>query len=52
MYFVLVRPVGARQVVEYPWRQMLDEARRMAAHLKSLDFEPGEPPLNIVHRDN
>jgi long-chain acyl-CoA synthetase len=38
---LLVQPIGAGQVVEYTWRQMLDEARRMAAHLKSRDFEPG-----------
>ena len=38
---LLVQPVGGGQVLEYTWRQMLDEARRMAAHLKSLDFEPG-----------
>jgi long-subunit acyl-CoA synthetase (AMP-forming) len=38
---VLVQPVGGGRVVEYTWRQMLDEARRMAAHLKSRDFEPG-----------
>ena len=38
---LLVQPVGGRRVVEYTWRQMLDEARRMAAHLKSRDFEPG-----------
>ncbi len=38
---LLVQPVGAGKVVEYTWRQMLDEARRMAAHLKSRGFEPG-----------
>ena len=38
---LLVQPVGGGRVVEYTWRQMLDEARRMAAHLKSRDFEPG-----------
>lgn len=37
----LVQPVGGGQVVEYTWSQMLDEARRMAAHLKSRDFKPG-----------
>ena len=36
---LLVQPVGGGRVVEYTWRQMLDEARRMAAHLKSRDFE-------------
>jgi acyl-CoA synthetase (AMP-forming)/AMP-acid ligase II len=38
---LLVQPVGGDRVVEYTWRRMLDEARRMAAHLKSRDFEPG-----------
>jgi acyl-CoA synthetase (AMP-forming)/AMP-acid ligase II len=38
---LLVQPIGGGQVVEYTWRQMLDEARRMAANLKSRDFEPG-----------
>ena len=38
---LLVQPVGGGRVVEYTWRQMLDEARRMAAHLKSRAFEPG-----------
>jgi long-chain acyl-CoA synthetase len=38
---LLVQPVGGGRVVEYTWRQMLDEARRVAAHLTSRDFEPG-----------
>jgi len=38
---LLVQPVGGGRVVEYTWRQMLDEARRMAAHLKSRGFVPG-----------
>jgi long-chain acyl-CoA synthetase len=38
---LLVQPVGGGRVVEYTWRQMLDEARRMASHLKGRDFEPG-----------
>jgi long-chain acyl-CoA synthetase len=37
----LVQPVGGGRVAEYTWRRMLDEARRMAAHLKSRNFEPG-----------
>ena len=37
----LVQPVGDGRVVDYTWRQMLDEARRMAAHLNSRGFEPG-----------
>ncbi len=38
---LLVQPVGGGDVVEYTWGRVLDEARRMAAHLKSRDFEPG-----------
>ena len=37
----LTQPVGGGQVVDYTWRQTLDQARRMAAHLKSRGFEPG-----------
>jgi len=37
----LVQPVGGGQIVEYTWGQMMDQARRMAAHLKSLGFAPG-----------
>jgi long-chain acyl-CoA synthetase len=37
----LTQPIGSGQVVNYTWRQMLDQARRMAAHLKSLDVKPG-----------
>ena len=35
------QPVGGGQVVDYTWAQGVDRARRMAAHLKSLNFEPG-----------
>ena len=38
---LLVQPIGGGRVVEYTWRQMLDQARRIAADLKSRDFEPG-----------
>jgi long-subunit acyl-CoA synthetase (AMP-forming) len=34
------QPVGGGKVVEYSWRQALDEVRRMAAHLKSLNLPP------------
>jgi long-subunit acyl-CoA synthetase (AMP-forming) len=37
----LIQPVGGGQVVEYSWSQTLDQARRMAAHLKSQDFPAG-----------
>ena len=37
----LTQPVGGGKVVDYTWRETLDQARRMAAHLKSRGFEPG-----------
>ncbi len=37
----LTQPTGGGQVVDYTWRQTLDQARRMAAHLKAQNFEPG-----------
>ena len=37
----LTQPVGNGQVVDYTWRQMMDQARRMATHLASRGFEPG-----------
>ena len=36
----LTQPVGDGQVVEYTWRETLEQARRMAAHLRSLDLPP------------
>ncbi len=37
----LTQPVGGGAVQEYTWAQTLDQARRMAAHLRSRGFEPG-----------
>jgi long-chain acyl-CoA synthetase len=37
----LTQPLGGGQVRDYTWRQVLDESRRMAAHLQSLGLEPG-----------
>ena len=37
----LTQPMGKGEVVELTWKRALDEARRMAAHLKSLDFPNG-----------
>jgi long-subunit acyl-CoA synthetase (AMP-forming) len=37
----LTQPVGGGQVVDYTWGQVMDQARRMAAHLRSRAFEPG-----------
>jgi long-chain acyl-CoA synthetase len=38
---ILIQPVGAGKVVEYTWAEMMDQARRMAAHLKSRGFASG-----------
>jgi long-subunit acyl-CoA synthetase (AMP-forming) len=37
----LTQPVGGGQTVDYTWGQTMEQARRMAAHLKSQNFEPG-----------
>ncbi|MCJ7452633.1 MAG: AMP-binding protein [Steroidobacteraceae bacterium] len=37
----LTQPVGAGDLCDYTWRQLMDESRRMAAHLQALGFEPG-----------
>ncbi len=38
----LTQPTGGGAVRDYTWRQVLDEARRMAAHLQSLGLERGD----------
>ena len=38
---VLTQPMGGGVVVDFTWRQVLDQTRRMAAHLRSLDLPPG-----------
>ena len=37
----LTQPVGNGQVVDYTWAEVVDQSRRMAAHLQSHGFEPG-----------
>ncbi len=37
----LTQPIGGGMVVDYTWGQMMDQARRMATHLKGRGFEPG-----------
>jgi long-chain acyl-CoA synthetase len=34
------QPTGNGQVVDYTWAQIMDQVRRMAAHLKSLNLPP------------
>ena len=38
---VFTQPMGGGVVKDWSWKQAADETRRMAAHLKSLNFEPG-----------
>ncbi len=38
---VLTQPIGGGAVREFTWREVMDQSRRMAAHLKGLGFEPG-----------
>ena len=37
----LTQPIGGGKVIDYTWAQLMDQARRMAAHLQSKDFPPG-----------
>jgi long-subunit acyl-CoA synthetase (AMP-forming) len=40
-FVYLTQPLGDGRVVHYTWAQVMDEARRMAAHLQGRGFEPG-----------
>jgi long-chain acyl-CoA synthetase len=37
----LIQPIGFGEVRDYNWQQVVDQARRMAAHLRAKGFEPG-----------
>jgi long-subunit acyl-CoA synthetase (AMP-forming) len=37
----LTQPIGAGATVDYTWRQVMDQSRRMATHLKAQGLEPG-----------
>jgi long-subunit acyl-CoA synthetase (AMP-forming) len=37
----LTQPLGNGQVADYTWKAVMDQARRMATHLKSKGFAPG-----------
>ncbi len=39
---VFTQPVGGGAVKEYTWAQMMDQVRRMAAHLRSRGLQPGD----------
>ncbi len=36
----MTQPIGNGEVVEYTWAETLDQSRRMAAYLRSLDLPP------------
>lgn len=38
---LLTQPVGGARVVDYTWAEVVDQARRMAAHLQSLGLPRG-----------
>src|SRR5512137_227873 len=37
----LTQPLGGGPVADYTWGQVMDQSRRMAAHLQSLGLQPG-----------
>jgi long-chain acyl-CoA synthetase len=37
----LTQPLGAGQVTDYTWAQVMNQSRRMAAHLQNQGFAPG-----------
>ncbi len=37
----LTQPLGGGKVADFTWAQVLDQSRRMAAHLQSRDLPPG-----------
>jgi long-chain acyl-CoA synthetase len=39
---VFTQPMGAGAVRDYTWREVMDQSRRMAAHLQSLGLKPGD----------
>ena len=39
---VFTQPLGVGKVRDYTWREVLDQSRRMAAHLQSLGLRPGD----------
>jgi long-chain acyl-CoA synthetase len=39
---VLTQPVGGGALREFTWRELMDQTRRMAAHLKGLGIAPGD----------
>jgi len=40
-FVYMTQPIGNNQVIDYTWRNTLQEARSMAAYLKSQGLQPG-----------
>lgn len=47
----LTQPVGGGQVAEFSWGQVLDQARRMATHLQSLDL-PADARIAMLAKNS
>ena len=39
---VFTQPQGGAAVIDYTWRQVMDQVRRMATHLQSQGLQPGD----------
>ena len=46
----LTQPIGDGKVVEYTWKRAVDEARRMASYLKSLNL-PEKSRVGIISKN-
>ncbi|RME21226.1 MAG: AMP-binding acetyl-CoA synthetase [Deltaproteobacteria bacterium] len=46
----LTQPLGGGRVKDTTWKEAVDQARRMAAHLKSYGFEPGST-ISIISKN-
>ncbi|WP_372970754.1 AMP-binding protein [Marinobacter sp.] len=46
----MIQPVGDGEVVEYTWKRAVDEARRMASYLKSLNL-PEKSRVGIISKN-
>ena len=46
----MTQPIGNGQVVEYTWGRAIDEARRMAAYLKSLNL-PEKSRIGLISKN-
>ena len=46
----LTQPLGGGQVVDYSWGETMNQARRMAAHLRSLEF-PEHSKIALISKN-